>query len=70
MTTKTNLLNVLFDDADELIEAITILKHKTGKHVIYIKGVNGETFGTARLEQETLSDGSLAYNILLIEDED
>ena len=66
---KRNVLNALFDDADELIEAIRTLRHRAPKSTIYIKSEDGAIFGIARLEEETLSDGSIVYNILLIEDE-
>jgi hypothetical protein len=69
MTNKTNVLNALFDDADELIFALRTLKHRAPGSRIYIKTADGATLGTATLECEKLSDGSEVYNIILREDE-
>ena len=32
---------------------------------VYIKDIDGEELGEVELEQETLSDGSVTYNIIL-----
>ena len=67
---KKNVLNALFDDAIELQKAVQTLMHRVPRGSrVYIKLEDGSTLGTARLEEETLSDGSIAYNIILIEDE-
>ena len=67
---KANLLNALFDDVDELIEALRMLKHRAPNTCIYVCTAEGATLGRATLEQETLSDGSHAYNIILHEDDE
>ena len=65
---KKILLNTEFYDADDLATTLDEMSsHAPRGSVIDIKGPNGENFFKAALEEETLTDGSKAYNIILSE---
>jgi hypothetical protein len=51
-------------DADELADALIAMDHLPG-HVVYVKLPDGAIVFGYDIEEETLSDGSIVYNLLL-----
>ena len=60
---------ISFDEVDELITALTLLKADAKAlepgAVVYIRSDEPFMNGSASLEAETLSDGSVVYNIII-----
>ena len=54
-----------FSDAAELATFINDWRASVPGQVVYIKSENGSILNVATLEAETLTDGSIVYNIIL-----
>jgi hypothetical protein len=60
-----------FQTAAQLITAIEKLAGGLlSLDEMYVKDFNGDELSEVSLEQETLSDGSVAYNLILVEARD
>lgn len=63
-----NIEHIEFQTAADLIAAIERLAGKTlNLDAIYVKDLAGDELSEVALEQETLSDGSVVFNLVLSE---
>lgn len=69
MTTR-NIQTMEFDTAEELIEAMEILRRYGKDHRLTIKDADGVELTNCAIVEETLSDGSLAFCFVLSRTED
>lgn len=53
------------DNAAELGKELSLTAKDYGSHVVYVKLPDGSTVFGYDVEEETLSDGSKVYNLLL-----
>jgi len=53
------------DDADDLGSVLTVTAIDYSGHVVYVKLPDGSIVFGYDIEEETLSDGSVVYNLLL-----
>lgn len=67
MPNKRTLETQEFDEAADLAEILLSVVTDYSGHVVYVQSADGAVFSRAILQEEKLTDGSRAYNIILTE---